>query len=215
LTVMQQALIEIHYLPSVEYFCLLLLHKQVVLEKYENYQKQTYRNRCCINTANGIQTLTVPITEKHGKVLIKDARIDYSMNWVNTHWRAIISAYGKSPFFEHYAEELHGILYSREKLLYDLNHKLLSFCLQSLGASIALTESAEYQKTVLNDMKDFRSAITPKIPFYERPFYKPSPYIQVFGSKFVTNLSLIDLLFCEGPNAIHVLQSSTKGYLNK
>ncbi len=212
---MDKALIEIHYLPSIEYFCLLLLHREIVIEKHENYQKQTYRNRCYINTANGTQTLTVPITEKNGKVLIKDARIDHSMNWVNTHWRAILSAYGKSPFFEHYADELRGILYSKEKFLYDLDHKLLSFCLQCLGVSIVLTESTEYQKTVLDEVTDFRSTITPKIPFSERFFYEPAPYIQVFGSKFVTNLSLMDLLFCEGPNAIHVLQSSTKGYLNK
>ncbi|MEQ9593272.1 MAG: WbqC family protein [Cyclobacteriaceae bacterium] len=212
---MGKALIEIHYLPSIEYFCLLLLHREIVIEKHENYQKQTYRNRCYINTANGTQALTVPITEKHGKVLIKDARIDHSMNWVNTHWRAILSAYGKSPFFEHYADELQDILYSKEIFLYDLDHKLLSFCLQRLGVSIVLTESTEYQKTVLDEVTDFRSTITPKIPFFERSFYEPAPYIQVFGSKFVTNLSLMDLLFCEGPNAIHVLQSSTKGYLNK
>ena len=123
---MSIALIEVQYLPPVSYFAALSVFREVVVEKYEHYQKQTYRNRCYINTVKGREMLIVPLTSKHGKVAITNIRIDHTQKWVNTHWRAIQSAYGKAPFFEYYAEDLHTLLYKKFEFLYILDATLSS-----------------------------------------------------------------------------------------
>jgi hypothetical protein len=202
------ALIELHFLPSLEYFCALQKFDQIVLEKHEHYVKQGYRNRCYINTSQGVGVLTVPLTEKHGKVLVKDVRIDYSTKWQNIHWRTLQSAYKNAPFFEHYEEELHRQITKGHQFLFDLNLSLLSFCLKSLKYDLKLSESVSYQKTSDPSIQDHRSAIQAKKPYSERAYYQPVSYHQVFGSMFVPNLSLIDLLFCEGPNAGRLIKAS-------
>lgn len=203
-----KALLDLHYLPSLEFFSVLLQSETIVIEKHEHYVKQSYRNRCYIMTANGLLKLVVPVTAKHGKALIKDVRIDNSSKWPHIHWRAIQSAYAKAAFFEHYASSLNNLLVKRWDFLYDFNFQLLSFCLQSMQLSLPLTESADYEKVPQKDITDLRSVISPKIPHSERNFYLPTPYPQVFGNKFASNLSFIDLLFSEGPNAIQILKSS-------
>lgn len=210
-----KVLLALHYLPNLEYFAVVLGANTIILEKHEQYIKQSYRNRCFINTANGLLKLIVPVTAKHGKALVCDVKVDKNGNWQNNHWRAISSAYGKAPFFDHYADDLHFILFKGHHFLYDLNMDLLSFCLQNLQVSLSLTESTSYQKVPQNGITDLRSVINAKNPHSERDYYVPMPYLQVFGNKFVSNLSIIDLLFCEGPNAIQIIKSSIKGGLNK
>ncbi|HCM76171.1 MAG TPA: hypothetical protein DIS90_07300 [Cytophagales bacterium] len=203
-----KALLDLHYLPSLEYFTAMMKYDEIIIEKHEQYVKQSFRNRCYINTANGILKLVVPVTAKHGKALVKDVRIDKSSKWQNVHWRAIESAYGKSAFYEHYAEDLHQILYDNYDFLYDLNLDLLSFCLQSMQLSVPMTESTTFEKIPTVQICDLRSMINAKIAHSERNFYVPVPYVQVFGNKFAPNLSLIDLLFCEGPNSIQIIKAS-------
>lgn len=210
-----KALVEIQYLPPLEYFAMLMLHPETVLERHENYIKQSYRNRCYINTANGVLKLVVPVSIKGTKARINEVYVDNKSKWQNLHWRAIQSGYGKAPFFEHYEAGLRHILFQGHELLYDLDFALLSFCLQSIQLKISLSASNSYEKVPNDDIIDVRSVITPKIPPEKRSFYLPVPYQQVFGNKFVSNLSIIDLLFCEGPNAMQILRSSTRGYLNK
>ncbi len=204
---LSSALIEVQYLPPVAYFTAVAGSSGIVVEKFEHYQKQTYRNRCYINTVHGRQALIVPLTMKHGKVLIKDVRIDHTQKWVNNHWRTIQSAYGKAPFFEHYADELNTILHKRQQFLYDLNMALLTMCLKWLKWNVTVTETETYDVTLNETVKDLRSAINPKISQYTT-FYKPAAYYQVFGSNFVENLSLVDLVFCEGPGASGIVQAS-------
>lgn len=204
---MSIALIETQYLPPVAYFAALSRFSEVVVEKHEHYQKQTYRNRCYINSAHGREMLIVPLTSKHGKVLITDVRIDHTQKWVNNHWRTVQSAYGKAPFFEHYAGDLHQVLYKRFTFLYDMNLALLTLCLKWLKWPLPIKESSVFEVTLSETMQDLRSQITPKNRGFAT-FYKPAVYYQVFGSNFVENLSLIDLIFCEGPGASGIVQAS-------
>ncbi len=204
----KKALIELQFLPSLEYFCALQNFDEVILEKHEHFVKQSYRNRCYINTSQGVAMLSVPLTEKHGKVPVKDVRIDYSTKWQNNQWRTIVTAYKSAPFFDHYEGELHKHIFKSYPFLVDLNLGLLSFCLKSLRSRLKLSESVTYEKEVEKETQDLRSVIQAKKPYSERSFYKPIPYHQVFGNMFVSNLSLIDLLFCEGPQAGQFIRDS-------
>ena len=205
---MKVALIDLHYLPSIEYFCAIYPFEHVILEKHENFVKQSFRNRCYINTSQGIQMLIVPLTEKHGKVSIQNIKIDNRQKWQNNHWRAIESAYRKAPFFEFYSEEFKNIIYKGHDFLVSLNHDLLSYCLKSIQLKINLSETITFSIQPDSSLSDLRSQIIPKLSYSNRSFYHPIQYQQVFGSSFVANLSLLDLLFCEGPNTIRFLQTT-------
>ncbi len=211
---MKVARIELHYLPSIEYFCALNSIDQIELECHENFSKQSFRNRCYINTSQGQQMLIVPVTEKHGKVSVQEIKIDHKQKWQNNHWRSIETAYRKAPFFEFYSDQLKTIFYKNHKLLFDLNIELLSFCLRSMQANKKLARSNSYQKESDSSVLDLRNYINPKETFLNRSFYQPIPYQQVFGNTFVPNLCFLDLLFCEGPSAPSIIQSSKKD-LNK
>lgn len=199
---MSTCLIELHYLPSIQYFSSLAEFQKVVFEKNEHFVKQTYRSRCTINTAQGPQRLIVPLTSKHGKSLISDVRIDYSQKWLNNHWRAIHSAYAKAPFFEFYADSLERILFKKHIFLFDLNSELLTMCLKWLKLDVQIEESLAYETFAPPNTKDLRNVFSPKIKplVNEEPSIRP--YTQVFGNAFVNNLSLIDLVFCTGPQAL-------------
>jgi hypothetical protein len=154
--------------------------------------------------------LVVPLTAKHGKVPIKDVRIEYVQKWQNNQWRTIESAYRKASFFEYYAETLNKILYTKHEFLFDLNMEMLSFCLKSLHMAPRVSASVTYEKEYDKTFLDLRSHIQAKKSYSERSFYTPHNYYQVFGNAFVENLSLIDLLFCEGPRAGSIILASRK-----
>lgn len=205
---MPPALIDPHYLPSLEYFCALYPYEKIILEKHEHFVKQSFRNRCYINTSQGVQMLIVPVTEKHGKVSVQEIKIDHQQKWQNNHWRAIESAYRNAPYFEFYSDELKNIIYKKHELLFSLNRELLSFCLRAIGMQRELSETVSFEKEAGTSVSDLRSLIIPKKPHSDRTFYRAAPYQQVFGNAFVTNLSFIDLLFCEGPNSIKIIKAS-------
>lgn len=211
----QTLLIELHYLPSLEYFVLLDTFDNVAVEQHEHFVKQSYRNRCYINTTQGVAMLTVPLTGKHGKVVIKDIRIDYSQSWQNRQWRSIESAYRNSPYFEHYAEDVNKILYSGSTFLFDLSQQMLSFCLGKLkwDKKISLTDS--YSEKGESSFFDMRSQVLDRKGYSARDLYLPQSYYQVFGNTFEENLSVLDLLFCAGPDAGKVLRMSRGNRLNK
>ena len=203
-------LIELHYLPSIPYFSAICSAEKIVIEKHEHFEKQTYRNRCHILTAQGVERLILPLTSKHGKVLISEIRIDYSQKWLNNHWRPIESAYRSSPFFEYYADDLHKILFRQHPFLYDLNFEILTICLKWLKMDVTLQESMSYEKKPSEGTLDLRNVIHAKKPELLAPFFQAVPYQQVFGNKFAEDLSLLDLVFCEGPNSLKVIRSSAK-----
>lgn len=203
------ALIPLHYLPCIEYFICILKHEQILLEVNENYIKQTYRNRCCIKTSQKTESLIVPVRKGNSHIPIREVEIDYEQRWVATHWRTIQSAYGKSPFFEHYADLFQAVFKKKFEKLFDLNLDLLTLCLNLLEIDSTLSFTTFYEKVASSPINDFRSTIHPKVSYKNNGLLEPCIYNQVFGRNFAENLSIIDLLFCEGPNARHILLQST------
>lgn len=205
-----ECLIESHFLPSIEYFCALQRFDSVILEKYEHYNKQSYRNRCYILTAQGTERLSIPVKAAHQKILITEVQVDYSIRWQTNLLRTIESAYAKAPFYEHYADDLKKEILFGHPYLFDLNTRLLSMCLQWLKWNLPLSESVSYQKDPGNRIIDLRDVISAKSNFGTRNFYRPHPYHQVFGNNFAPCLSIADLVFCAGPEAASVLAASQK-----
>lgn len=204
-------LLEFHYLPCIAYFTYLSKYQHVILEAQENYIKQSYRNRCYILSANKVLPLSVPVHRGTGKKLTKDVKIDYSQKWVNIHWHAISSAYGKAPFFAFYADRLYDILCKKFVFLIDLNWELLTYCLNEMNMTEnKFTFSLLYEKDPDSRIYDGRNQIMPKHKDSRERFLNSHRYEQVFGKNFVPNLSVIDLLFCVGPNARSYVINSLK-----
>ena len=182
----------------------------VYIEACENYQKQSYRNRCRFYAADGVQALTYPIIHEGGthKLPISEIKIDWSTPWLQQHERAIVSAYRTSAYFEYYQDELFAILENRPERLLDLNMDLLRFFIEKTGLSVDLRLTSEYSRDV--DMTDLREAIHPKRPnTILRNLALEKPYFQVFSRKhgFQSDLSIMDLLFNEGPDSILYLKT--------
>lgn len=202
-----RCLIELHYLPCLAWFIAVHSYPEIILEKHEHYVKQSYRNRCHILGANRVEKLIIPITSKHSYTLITDLRIDYSQKWLNNHWRAIESSYRKAPYFEHYADDLHKVLFTKWAFLYELNFNLLLFCVNSIGIEKHVTETSLYEKRTPDYVADLRNRISPKKSTAKKRIREVT-YTQVFGNSFVPNLSIIDLLFCKGPAARLVIENA-------
>ena len=191
----------------------------VVIEACENYQKQSYRNRCRFYAADGVQTLSFPILHENGthKNLISEVKIDYSKPWVMQHKRAITSAYGTSAYFEYYQDELFAILDSQPEKLIDLNTALLKFFLEKTGLKAEIHMTSEFSTEGLAkidlehiDCEDLRETIHPKRPNnILSSLGLEKPYFQVFSQKhgFKSDLSIMDLLFNEGPDSILYLKN--------
>jgi WbqC-like protein family len=195
-------------LPSLEYFACLLKYSEVALEAHEHFVKQTYRNRCHILTANGMDTLIVPVIHTAPKMLIREVKIDYSQSWVKRHWGAIVAGYGKAPYFEYFADNFDLIYQKKPTFLFDLNWELLTICLKLLRfkPTIRLTES--YQTTLKEGQFDALSLIHPKKDTGYNNLQTSVVYQQNFGTKFVPNLSILDLLMCQGAEATNILKQS-------
>jgi hypothetical protein len=198
-------LIDLQYLPCLEYFAHLLRADIVYLEAHENFQKQSYRNRCVILTTNKIDTLTVPVLKSNSKQLIREVEVDYSQPWQKIHWKAIKSAYGKAPYYEYFSEYFEKIYDKKPRFLWDLNYEILTVCLGLLRLKKELLLTTEYNKEAgihVKEVLDKRSLVHPK----KQGEMAEVKYTQVFGREFVSNLSIIDLIFNEGPNGTSILK---------
>ena len=205
---MQKIIVEPHYLGSLEYFVALVKSEEIVLEVCQHFTKQTYKNRCYILTAGGIMPLSVPV--KFGnRTPYKDVTVDHSQTWSKDHWGAFYSAYGKAPFFEFFQEYFQRIWEKKHTYLLDLTTEMMTMCLKVLQYDRSFSLTNEYEKIPDHQLIDLRERILPKKAFEERNLYLPFPYTQTFGNIFVPNMSIIDLIMCEGSRASEVLTRSS------
>jgi len=233
------------YLPPVEYFAAIAncgssvlkadsspnssvksSANQIFIEACEIFQKQSYRSRCYIYSANGPLVLNVPVRrggpDFTHKLPIREIEIDYDEAWIPLHKKALEAAYMNSPFFEFYKDDLFKILDRKEKYLFDLNGRLLEYLLQMTGIKADIKFTTDYFADYANESAegidvniptsvtaDFRNSIHPKSkqPSLLKRLGIEKYYWQVFSDRqgFIPNLSIVDLLFNEGPNSITYL----------
>lgn len=204
-----RVLLELHYLPCLEYFSCLMQFDEVVLDAHEPYVRQTYRNRCRVLTANKVDVLTVPVKNRGDGSPIREVRIDYAQDWHRRHWGCLQSAYGKSPYFEHYAPGLKAVYHKKVPFLFDFNRELLTLCLHFLGIKKVITNTLSHPAPD-DTLFDARSLINAKKKTDGSVFYNSYPYYQTFGNDFVMNMSIVDLLFNKGPESRLVLSQSIR-----
>lgn len=179
------------YLPSINYFSLLLKEDVLVMEKHEHFVKQTHRNRCVIATPQGPLHLSIPLVNDGNKTSTANKKIAYAENWQAKHWRAIESSYNKSAYFEYFEEELKNILLKKHEFLFELNLELIQQLLHILRVKREIPFTTEYEASgKFVDLRDENK-------FKQTQF--PS-YYQVFKDKtgFLPNLSVLDIVFNEG-----------------
>jgi hypothetical protein len=200
------AVLPMFYLPPVEYFVQLNTYKpDILIEREEHFPKQTYRNRANIYSPEGALTLTVPVVKgakTHTK--IKDVKISYDFEWQRLHWLSLSACYRGSAYFEYYEDEFVAF-YNKQKqpaYLFDYNEELLHLLLKFLKIKSGLKHTDEYFADY-GVVPDFRASIHPK----KETELQQKPYFQVFEERqgFLQNLSIVDLLFNQGPQSINYL----------
>lgn len=202
-------LIDLQYLPCLQFFSTVLHFDEILLENNEHYVKQSYRNRCYILGANKVEMLIVPVIDGNKKIQVKDIQIDYQQRWQEVHWRTIKAAYGKAPFFEFFAEYFQQTLQKKPRFLWDLNYDLLTICLKLLQIQKTISLTETFEKEPKNIVFDARGLINPKNTAETGIYYQPVSYQQNFGNEFVPDLSIIDLLFCRGNQSLGILKKSS------
>lgn len=206
---MASVLLSSTYFGPIQWYQKLYRHDCCYIEKYDHFIKQTYRNRCQIATTQGVQTLSIPI-EKFDtpKCLMRDVRISDHANWRHVHWNALVSAYGESPFFEFYEDDIRPFFTKKWTFLYDFNFEIMQKMCELLDIEPNIQETTTYVNTddlplQMPQITDLRDVIRPKHPLPDGAF-TPRPYYQVYARKhgFIPNLSILDLLINMGNEAV-------------
>ena len=207
------------YLPPVQYFTKLFTGETCLVEQHEHYVKQTYRNRCLIDSPNGVLPLTIPVEKfVFGKCKMKDVRISGHDDWRRKHWQALVSSYYNTPYFEYYQDDFRPFYEKKWEFLVDFNEELTLKCCELIDIEPRIQRTEKY--FALNELSDkvmpeecvsdFRMTISPKVSAFEKDSFHPKEYYQVFAHKygFRPNLSIVDLLFNMGPESVLVLRDS-------
>jgi hypothetical protein len=207
---MSTALLQTTYFGPIQWYQKLYRYDQTLIEQYDSYQKQTYRNRCVIATANGLQTLTVPVEHdtlniKNEILKVKDLRISDHNNWRRIHWNALQSAYNESPFFDYYADDIRPFFEKKYEFLVDFNEAIRQTVCNLLDIHPQVSYTTDFSRQP-SDIDDYREVINAKHPQADEDF-QPRRYWQVFEGKhgFQSNLSILDLLFNMGNEAVFYL----------
>lgn len=197
------------YWAPVSYFTAMYRHRGAVVEQYDSYIKQTYRNRCKIVAAQGVQLLTVPVEKPASpQTPMRDIRISDHGNWRHLHASAIASAYGSSPFYEYYADDINRFYDRRYDFLLDYNMAQIDCVCSWLGLTLDVVRSEKYLTPSTEIVTDLREVIHPKHPDESRiAEYLPKPYYQVFSAKhgFISDASILDLLCNMGNESLLIL----------
>lgn len=205
-------LLELHYFPSIQYCSKFFAHPTVVFEQHENYVKRSFRNRMHIAAANSLLRLSIPLEKgKNQQQTIREVRISYDENWQTKQWTAICSAYGNAPFFEYYIDDFQPLFEEKSEYLFEHNLKVLQAIFFVLDIKPDFGFSESYEKETPPTICGFRNRITPKtVNGAEDRDYQNIPYQQVFAEKtgYLPNLSILDLIFCKGPETIPILENS-------
>ena len=196
------------YFPNIAHFTAMLQADEVTFEMDDNYQKQTYRNRTFIYGANGKLQLSIPIIHSQkDRQKYRDIKIYNTEKWQLVHWKSLETAYRTSPYFEFYEDDIQPLFSQKNEYLLDFNLKCIEVISECLQLELKTDKTELYEKTI-SDKTDFRPLANSR---KEAPFDFDS-YTQVFVDKhgFIPNLSILDLLFNEGTNALNYLNNQSK-----
>ena len=196
------------YFAPIQYYSKLLQSEYIVIDRHENYNKQSYRNRCIIYSANGLLDLVVPVVKPDkSKIPVIEVEISYDTLWQKQHFKAIESAYRRSPFYEYYMDDLMEFFDNRHRYLYEFNMRIMRKVCDLIKIPFQVQESSAYIKPGEGD-PDLRNSLHPKMNRQQADSaFVPPRYTQVFAEKwgFKPNLSILDLLFNTGPEAKKLL----------
>ena len=204
---MKTILLHPSYFPSIEQMAAVAQVEKVVFEVADNYQKQTYRNRAFIAHSNGKLLLNIPIKHNKGgkRQKTKEVMVENDFPWQEHHWRSLQSAYRTSPFFEYYEDDLEGFFTKPVENLMDHNRKIFEVLCELIGIETAISETTTFEKNP--EFTDLRFLVDAK----RKSEFEPEVYNQVHQANhpFLPNLSILDLLFNEGPNTLNYLEKSS------
>lgn len=209
---MNKVILSTAYFPPIAYFAYLLNADEILVEVHETYPKQTFRNRCQIYESNGKLDLSLPVNKIHGNhTKTKEILISDQSNWGINHWRTIESAYNSSAFFLYYQDEIKPLFFENNTSLIKHNKLILNTLLDILEIKKEVNQTLDYHKVYM-DFTDLRTVLSPKKAVNELDFAK---YFQVFNDKhgFIENLSILDLLFNEGPASKQYLEDLAKQFI--
>ncbi len=198
------AVLPMFYLPPVAYFTKFNACKpDILIESQEHFPKQTYRNRANIYSPDGVLALTVPVvkgSKMHTNV--KDVKISYDFKWQRLHWMSLETCYRRSAYFEYYEDDFAPFYQKHFTYLFDYNEQLLQMLLKFIKIQLPLQYTQTYE-AAYPGLNDYRDSISPKKEFD----FEQKPYFQVFDERngFIKNLSIVDLLFNQGPQTINYL----------
>ena len=199
---------ELQYLPGLELMCMLGAEATWWLPENDRFERRSYRNRCLILGANGVITLSVPVRMANKGLPMAEMEIVNEQDWQRQHWRSLMSAYGKTPFFEYYAADFEEIYQKSYTKLSDLNVALLQLCAALCEIDLTFCHASRAEIASVAGLIDMHNVLRPSVPYTERPYFVPARYVQPFGADFEPNLSIVDLLFNEGPNSRQLLHQS-------